>query len=378
MKLLIFFLFLSLNLSAQNANIEKLLKNKDITWVAEVTDTSFLENELNEALSFGKTITLKILNDDKKTIAPDNGNNLIDILNQVPWENLELYKDPELKKRIDKRESLFNNNPDTITFIDPITLEKKIGVNVCLAHWFQEVIAYKFRYILYFNAYSAKFDFYPISIAPLFTIYSDSLHVPNTEFLKKKFQSVNSEGGEAFKILMDSVLNTLSSLTPLRYIKLKYEKKLPSLASNDIIWAMRIRNRRGGVSETNFKILKSTNGSVIKQVLEKVNTNKKIPIMSTDSLTLIDTKSRYELFNRTDTIQVLDPNTNERKIKVVTAGLNYDGCKNLRLIYDWFWDRKKNQLIVKLLGVAPMCDVNDATGNFMYLKTMFYLPAPGR
>ena len=79
------------------------------------------------------------------------------------------------------------------------------------------------------------------------------------------------------------------------------------------------------------------------------------------------------LFSRHDTVEIMDPNTFEKKLKVRVAEININECVKSQFVMDLFWDRSKNQLIAKILGVAPICDIENGEEYEYYNKPLFYL-----
>lgn len=77
-----------------------------------------------------------------------------------------------------------------------------------------------------------------------------------------------------------------------------------------------------------------------------------------------------------DTVITFDPETYEEQIKVVRNDLNIEDVKRFRIKEIWFFDEESSTLQVRILGIAPLTDVNDDNGNFRYEKAMFWLYYP--
>ncbi len=77
-----------------------------------------------------------------------------------------------------------------------------------------------------------------------------------------------------------------------------------------------------------------------------------------------------------DTTIVFDPETYEEIIQVVRNEINPEDIKRFRVKEDWFFDRETSTLQVRILGVAPIQDVTDDNGNFLYEKVMFWVYYP--
>ncbi|MFN7116299.1 MAG: gliding motility protein GldN [Saprospiraceae bacterium] len=78
----------------------------------------------------------------------------------------------------------------------------------------------------------------------------------------------------------------------------------------------------------------------------------------------------------TDTITTFDPETYEEKIKIVVNEINPEDVKRFRLKEVWFFDKEASSLQVRILGIAPLLDVKDDNGNFLYEQPMFWVYYP--
>ena len=77
-----------------------------------------------------------------------------------------------------------------------------------------------------------------------------------------------------------------------------------------------------------------------------------------------------------DTVITFDPETYEEQIQVVTNELNHEDVKRFRLKEVWFFDEETSTLQVRILGIAPLIDVKDDNGNFLYELPMFWVYYP--
>lgn len=81
------------------------------------------------------------------------------------------------------------------------------------------------------------------------------------------------------------------------------------------------------------------------------------------------------LFN-TDTTEVINPATQMSELVVYQDELNYDDVKRYRLKEVWFFDSNYSTMRVRILGIAPLIDVKDDNGNFLYEKPLFWVYYP--
>lgn len=78
----------------------------------------------------------------------------------------------------------------------------------------------------------------------------------------------------------------------------------------------------------------------------------------------------------TDTISTFDPDTYEEIIEVVQNDLNPEDIKRFRVKEIWFFDEESSTMQVRILGIAPLRDVADDNGNFLYEDPMFWVYYP--
>lgn len=77
-----------------------------------------------------------------------------------------------------------------------------------------------------------------------------------------------------------------------------------------------------------------------------------------------------------DTIITFDPETYEEQIQIVTNDLNPDDVKRYRIKEIWFFDKESSTLQVRILGIAPIIDVTDDNGNWLYEQPVFWVYYP--
>lgn len=77
-----------------------------------------------------------------------------------------------------------------------------------------------------------------------------------------------------------------------------------------------------------------------------------------------------------DTITTFDPETYEEQIKVVRNDLNPEDIKRFRMKEIWFFDEEASVMKVRIIGIAPLKDVTDDNGNFLYEQPMFWIYYP--
>ncbi|MEL6924884.1 MAG: gliding motility protein GldN, partial [Bacteroidota bacterium] len=77
-----------------------------------------------------------------------------------------------------------------------------------------------------------------------------------------------------------------------------------------------------------------------------------------------------------DTIQQVDPDTEEIRWIPVSNEINYEDVKRFRLKEMWYSDENTSTMRVRILGIAPLKEVFDDNGNFRYETPMFWVYYP--
>lgn len=84
---------------------------------------------------------------------------------------------------------------------------------------------------------------------------------------------------------------------------------------------------------------------------------------------------RAMLFKR-DTVYAFEEDTYEDKLMIVENEMNWEDVRRYRIKESWFFDAKTSTLRVRILGIAPLVDVKDDEGNFLYEKPLFWVHYP--
>ena len=82
------------------------------------------------------------------------------------------------------------------------------------------------------------------------------------------------------------------------------------------------------------------------------------------------------LVNKVDTITKIDPNTYETKVIPVYSKIDPNDIKRYRVKEMWYFDKQQSVLKVRILGIAPLKDVTDEAGNFLYEQPLFWVYYP--
>ena len=78
----------------------------------------------------------------------------------------------------------------------------------------------------------------------------------------------------------------------------------------------------------------------------------------------------------TDTIVAFDIETYEERIEVTRNEINPDDVKRFRIKEIWYFDEESSEMRVRILGIAPLKDVTDDEGVFLYEDALFWVYYP--
>ncbi len=80
---------------------------------------------------------------------------------------------------------------------------------------------------------------------------------------------------------------------------------------------------------------------------------------------------------RTDTLDVQDPTTLEWSKKVVTEALKRDNVYQFKLKEDWFFDKQRSVMDVRIIGIAPVIKkFSEETGEFVGPDALYWVYFP--
>jgi len=80
-----------------------------------------------------------------------------------------------------------------------------------------------------------------------------------------------------------------------------------------------------------------------------------------------------------DTIMVPNPDSQDPYDlvqKIVKNDINFEEVKRFRLKEIWYFDKQYSRLQVRILGIAPIIDVNNDDGSFRYEQPLFWVYYP--
>jgi gliding motility associated protien GldN len=91
-------------------------------------------------------------------------------------------------------------------------------------------------------------------------------------------------------------------------------------------------------------------------------------------LTFEEIMARLE---RSDTVQLQRPNPPyDYYDTVITTKFNSQDVKRIRVKEDWYFDKQRSQMDVRILGICPVRDSYDENGNFRGFDPLFWIYFP--
>jgi gliding motility associated protien GldN len=157
------------------------------------------------------------------------------------------------------------------------------------------------------------------------------------------------------------------------------------LREDDILWKKRVWREINTLEKQNiaFRYVgdEHTGGGMFIEILIDAIKNGKIVAYSSftdDRFTTVLTKEQLmeQTAGKTDTVWLTDPITGEEIMKLKTTDFKPEDITKYRIKEDWIFDRNVGQMIVRIVGIAPVKDIYDENGTFRGSQAMFWLYYP--
>lgn len=341
---------------AQN-QFSKIINDPNVTWASEyLIDVDPQGNrDQNKAKDFGSAsgsiLKSVVLPTEGKDIFSCNNweyeNSLVKILMDNRTE-MTLYKDPQLTKVFSKQKAAeIGSTVDTVISYNPETFEEIVNLVINEINP-EDIIGFRQYGMLYYDKKEAQFIVQPLSIAPILQEYDNS--------------------GQP------------TVIQALFWVPVAETDKT-DLDSKNVQWVSRVLHHVGNDSEIVPKKQINSFGESWNLMVNDLNTNYKRRKIYNVFQVLGDRplapKEIQVLGSSIDTIVSFDPKTFEEIVNIVISELNPEDIKEMRMVQDWIWDKKKKQLFVRYLGYAPIIRRYDEAGRFLNSGSMFYVRMPG-
>jgi gliding motility associated protien GldN len=145
----------------------------------------------------------------------------------------------------------------------------------------------------------------------------------------------------------------------------------------DVLWEKRIWR----VIDTREKMNQafSSPQSPLFECFSKAALNGDLIVYSSEDDKFNQPMSKAEVFgvlNKEDTLAIVDVNTMEETVQVVHSALNWEDVKRFRIKEVWWFDKSRGELRQRILGIAPLVEVKNDQGDFIYERPLFWVHYP--
>lgn len=339
------------------AQYEQFLKDPHITWAAEIEITYSLkpppavdplrENDIYYWKSY----------DPKAQIQYDGAEMLIrkmlDAARSGAWPAWQLQ---DMSRQIPVAD--VSGSPpdwhDTIVTFDVVTFEERIKI----VSWEPDPEGYtaiRARQLLFFDNKKGEFGLATIAVAPVFTI---------TRKVKRQ---------KPWQFEGDSIVYEFAPFwLKMPAVSKKALRKHPKVNDSKVVWAAQIKTLGNSPEPDHVPALKNTGPPAMQVLLDRFRYDPRYK--ATDFYDEpVAFASRNGLFLSTDTTVSYEPETWKENLKVVRKELQAADTPHLRLVENWYWDERRQRLIIRLERFAPLVERENATRGYTYYsRPLFY------
>lgn len=345
MRTLLFALLLTSLPYLLPAQIDDLLKNPDVSYLA--TFESEHDFRLSAKRDKSKIQLLKYQQKDEcLDFATDNWLARW-VLEEMTTGKYKAYDDPELIIWV-AHTTLLNrlSSIDTVITFDPKNYEERVQVIRNDINP-DDIKALRTHQAIYFDKKSGTYQTRLLALAPLVTITDPTGKVVDT--------------------------------TPLAWLAM--DGKLPSgfsAQSSDVPWSVLLLDRDKPLKISNLKIKKNEWGKAFaEQFFQNVKTTK-LPVESAREGygcgRLLSKKDIEAEYTAIDTIITFDPVTYVETMQVIKNDFKPADLKRLLLTQEWYFDDRRKTLCNRLKAISPLQDRYDEAGkSLLYTYPLYYL-----
>ncbi len=318
-----------------------LLRNPDITWVAEYT-SDYVMNPADEDGEYPPLNYLDVIR--FECPAPASGlygkrymSRYLSarLLNLAQTPGFQCYTDSlvqkvmtgeQLSDRINIRHTGHNQcSPEEITWTEEVHLD--------------DIRCFRVRQIFWYDRKKRAFDGMPVSFAP----------VVNT---------LDSNGE----------VNGARSLFWLKAGR-NESKRLENTQFSYVFQTKMAGNAPG---PADMKTLKGSLG--IRNLTEEEITNPSRQRLDAGEFSPLSTEQLMKQCYITDTVITYNPETYDDEPTVTYEHRNYlEQVDKIRFVQNWYYDERRKSLLCRLTGIAPLAAIRDSEGVFRYYKPLFYV-----
>lgn len=149
-------------------------------------------------------------------------------------------------------------------------------------------------------------------------------------------------------------------------------RKQPSVNDSNISWAAQIKTLGNSPELENLRPLKDLKPPVMQVLLDRFRTDAKFKVYDTTDEP-IPFEVRRDILMSIDTLIMFDPETYEEKIEIGKNELRAEDFPRLRLIQNWYWDDRQQRLVIQLQSFAPLLSIiRPYLRQIHYEQPLFY------
>ncbi|MBK8564490.1 MAG: hypothetical protein IPN76_14435 [Saprospiraceae bacterium] len=165
--------------------------------------------------------------------------------------------------------------------------------------------------------------------------------------------------------------------TPLAWLAMDGKIQAGTTAqSPEIAWAVLLLDKTNPLEVSKLKVEKNEAKKTFAELLFAEAMSMRYPVESTERYGCgekLTKKDLEHMVSSIDTVITFDPATYTETVQVIKNDFNPTDLKQVMLAQEWYYDSRKNRVANRLKSMAPMMDKTDAGGNYLYSKRMFYL-----
>lgn len=338
-KFLISFVCL-VSTSLAQAQYDDLLRNPDITWVAEYT-TDFEMNPENEDELYSRRFNyLDVIQFQNSGIENGLYGNKIfakkylsqQFLKNASRKGFSCYKD-SLVSNLLAKEEFFSTMSKTDTAVggcynDTFIIQNDVS--------YEQVWCFRVRQVFWYNQKNKAFESRVLAYAPVIDI---------------KDKEGNFAGTRALFWLK-------ADINPSKFFKNK---------RFNYIFQTKMKDNAPRFED--FKVIKGSFdfkkffGAEIEKPSRRLFDQSTYDLVNTQAL-------QSECFGA-DTIVTFHPETYEEQISIEPRNC-IEQIERIRFVQNWYYDERNHRLYARLAGIAPLAAIRDAEGELRYYKPLFY------
>lgn len=153
----------------------------------------------------------------------------------------------------------------------------------------------------------------------------------------------------------------------------------------DVLWKKRVWREINTLEKQNIAFRyagdEHTGGGMFIEILIDAIKKGKIVAYSTfdDRFTTVMTKEELsaQIAGKVDTDYVIDPIDGSETMRLKVTDFKPESITKYRIKEDWMFDRNVGQMIVRIIGIAPVKDIyDDATNQYRGSQALFWLHYP--